>query len=185
MQSPHLKFRFAEHSEEAAFLRQLHDQLGVTREQLGEGWRWVIAEGPRVEAYLAPPEVASSLQRLLKVRMPYSLGLFAGRVDHGELQVSLELATRLMSSLPKRKMVLLRDEAEQPVLYGHDVLAGSIQQIERDVRRRELVILANERGEILALGQMLDDAAKLSRAALKGRAIRNLIDKGWYLRKGG
>ncbi|SRR5712692_1621227 len=178
-------FRFANRSEEPAFSRQLKEQLGVDKHQLGEGWRWVIVEGPRKEAYLAPQEVASSLERLLKQRMPYSLGLFAGGVDHEELQVSLELASSLGHFLPKRKLVLLRDEAEQPVLYGRDVLAGSIQHIERNVNRGELVVLANRASEILALGQMLSNADELVRATLKQRVVRNLIDKGWYLRKGG
>jgi ribosome biogenesis protein Nip4 len=180
-----LKFRFAECSEEEAFSRQLKEQLAVTEDQVGEDWRWVIAEGPRIEVYLAPQHVASSLERLLKIRMPYSLGLFAGGMEHGELQVSLELASSLTHLLPKRKMVLLSDEAEQPVLYGRDVLAGSVQFIEGHVRMGELIVLANEAGEILALGQMLLDAPKLKRAAPKQRVIRNLIDKGWYLRKGG
>ncbi len=180
-----MKFRFADRSEEAAFLKHLKEQLGVTQHQLGDAWRWVVAEGPRIEAYLAPPEVTSSLERLLKVRMPYSLGLFAGGVEHGELRVSLELASCLVQSLPKRKMVLLKDEAEQPVLYGRDVLAGSIHYFDRDLRRGELVVLAGKMREILALGQMLSDATKLERVARKGRVIRNLIDKGWYLRKGG
>ncbi len=185
MQSPHLMFRFADRSEEQSFSRQLKEQLGVEKHQLGDGWRWVIVEGPRMEAYLVPQEVASSLERLLMQRMPYSLGLFAGGVDHGELQVSLELASRLGHFLPKRKLVLLRDEAEQPVLYGRDVLAGSIRHIESSINRGELVVLANGAREILALGQMLSDSDELVRATLKQRVIRNLIDKGWYLRKGG
>lgn len=185
MQSPHLKFRFADRSEEQAFARHLKEQLAVDKHQLGNHWQWVIVEGPRIEAYLAPKELASSLEKLLKQRMPYSLGLFAGRVDHGKLQVSLELASKLADSLPKRKIVLLRDEAEQPVLYGRDVLAGSIKHIERNVKRGELVALANAAREILALGQTLDEANELAKAKPKQRAIRNLIDKGWYLRKGG
>ncbi len=185
MQSSHLKFRFADRSEEAAFARQLKEQLGITKHQLGDGWWWVVVEGPRMETYLAPQEVASSLERLLKIRMPYSLGLFAGGVEHGELQVSLELASSVAHLLPERKMVFLRAEAEQPVLYGRDVLAGSIHHIERNVERGELVVLANGAKEILALGQMLTDADELEHATPKQRVIRNLIDKGWYLRKGG
>lgn len=185
MQSPRLKFRFADRAEEAAFARDLKEQLAVTKHQSDQRWKWVIAEGPRIEAYLAPQEVASSLERLLKTRMPYSIGLFAGAVENGELQVSLELASSLTRLLPKRKIVLLRDEAEQPVLYGRDVLAGSIQYIERTVNKRELIILENTAGEILALGQLLLATEELERAAPKQRVIRNLIDKGWYLRKGG
>ena len=185
MQSPHLKFRFADSSERAAFQRQANEQLGIDEHQLENGWRWVVAEGPRTETYLTPREVAASLEQLLRVRMPYSVGLFAGGVEQGELQVSLELASNLLHLLPPRKIVLLRDEAEQPVLYGRDVLAGSIYHLERDLRRAELVVLANRAKEILALGELLVDVNELKRAPPQRRVIRNLIDKGWYLRKGG
>ncbi len=168
-----------------AFERQLKEQLGITEDQLTNGWRWVVAEGPRTETYLAPRDVAASLELLLMVRMPYSLGLFAGGVEHGELQISLELASKLFYFLPSRKIVLLRDEAEQPVLYGRDVLAGSIHRLERNLRRAELVVLANRAKEILALGELLADADELKHMPPQQRVIRNLIDKGWYLRKGG
>lgn len=185
MQSPHLKFSFADASKGAAFARQLKEQLGIEESQLQENWSWVVAEGPRTEAYLTPPEVASSLEKLLKNRMPYSLGLFAGGVERERLQVSLELASYFAGILPDRKLVTLKNEAEQPVLYGRDVLAGSIQHIEKTVRKRELIALTSQQEEILALGEMLADAQDLQRAAPNQRVIRNLIDKGWYLRKGG
>ncbi len=180
-----MKFRFAYAEEKAAFERQLKEQLGIAGDQLPNGWRWIIAEGPRTESYVAPHEVASSFERLSRVRMPYSLGLFAGGVERGDLQISLELASNLVHLLPRRKIVILKGEAEQPVLYGRDVLAGSIQHIETTMRRAELVVLANMSQEALALGELIIDARVLREAPPQQRVIRNLIDKGWYLRKGG
>ena len=185
MQSPQLRFRFADDSEKRAFERQLTDQLGITEQQHANGWRWVIAEGPRTETYLTPQEVALSLERLMRIKMPYSLGLFAGGLERGELRLSLELATNLRDVLPSRKIVLLKDEAEQPVLYGRDVLAGSIYRIESNLRRGELTVLANRGKEILALGELLCEGNEVRNTPPQRRVIRNLIDKGWYLRKGG
>ncbi len=180
-----MKFRFASSDEGRAFAEQLENQLGIAGAQLPDSSYWVLAEGPRTEAYLASEAVRSSLERLWKVRMPYSLGLFAGGVQRGRLSPSLELVSYLTNVLPEGKIVFLNEQAEQPVLYGHDVLAGSIKRIERTVRKGELVALANSLREILALGMMLIDAQSVKHAARSRRVIRNLIDKGWYLRKGG
>ncbi len=180
-----MKFSFADDAEEAAFMRELRAQLGITGAQLQNEWHWVVAKGPRMEAYLVPRGVSSSLERLLKARMPYSLGLFAGGVQGRRLHVSLELTTHFANLLPARKVVILKAEAEQPVLYGRDVLAGSIQHVDATVRKGELVVLANRVREILALGKMLIEASDIKHEASTRRVVRNLIDKGWYLRKGG
>lgn len=186
MQSSGLKFRLASRDEVAAFRGQLKDQLGVTEaQQLPDSLSWILAEGPRTEAYLVSEAMRSSLGRLWKVRMPYSLGLFAGGVQRERLSPSLELISYLTDVLPEGKIVFLKEQAEQPVLYGRDVLAGSVEKIERAVGKGELVALANNLREILALGSMLTDAQSVKHAAPSQRVIRNLIDKGWYLRKGG
>jgi hypothetical protein len=77
LQSTNVKFNFADTAEEEWLADEVYQQLGLEA-GVYNGWRWVLAEGPRVEAYLVPSRVASSLERLWNSRMPYSLGLFAG-----------------------------------------------------------------------------------------------------------
>jgi ribosome biogenesis protein Nip4 len=106
-------------------------------------------------------------------------------VQGRKLNVSLELASHFGKNIRAEKLVLLKVEAEQPILYGHDVLAGSILKISADAGKDELVVLANSSREILALGRLLTDASAIKHFVPTQRVIRNLIDKGWYLRKGG
>ncbi len=184
MQPAHLEFRFVEAGEGGWLSKQIQSQLGVGG-PAAVGWRWVVTSGPRVEVYLVPANVASSYERLLRARMPYFLGLFVGILQGRKLNVSLELASYVSRQLPARKIVILTSEAEQPILYGRDVLAGSVGHIDRGVKKDELVVLENTQNEVLALGKMLMDAKGAELAAPHQRVIRNLIDKGWYLRKGG
>lgn len=162
----------------------MRSEIGVQL-QTGSEWRWIVTEGPRQEVYLTPSQVASKFEELARTRMPYSLGLFMGGIQGGRLHVSLEAASYHAPAIPESKLVLVADEAEQPILYGRDVLAGSIRRINDDLPKADTVVIANNSKEILALGMLLMDAGRVGSLDAKHRCIKTLIDKGWYLRRGG
>ncbi len=123
-------------------------------------------EGRR-EIYITTSEVKRVLGAM--ERDPYSVGLYIGEVKNGKFFLGLEGAN-LIAPYTKKKVVVNKS-AEQLVLYGRDVFSKSVVDFST-CRQNEKCLLVNSSGEPLGIGLVEKDM------------VKNLMDRGWYLRKG-
>lgn len=140
----------------------------------------IVGEGKINEIFLVPIEVYDILNRTKNIRMPYYLGLFFGEID-GEFKISLE-GLWLISRYSKEKGIIVSEKGEQLFLYGRDVLEESIIEVGSSVRAGKKVIVFNKFYEPLGLGVMVKRSDK--RTGKPKVIIKNILDRGWYLRKG-
>jgi ribosome biogenesis protein Nip4 len=103
---------------------------------------------------------------------PESVGLFLGTQNKDEFEPSLALLEILAKISPKK--VFVNKEAEWLFLCGRDVFEQSVDKFNS---RSGLVLVQNENDENLGLGKITKGK--------KGLLIKNIMDRGEYLRAEG
>lgn len=122
------------------------------------------------------------------------LGLFIGRIKTKYRRISftpsLELG-HIVSINAKRNLVKVTDEGEKLFLYGRDLFTKSIVDARLPLLRNHYIVVINKNNEYVGLGIALRnilslyDLNKLKITDPELVLIKNYIDLGWYLRKGG
>jgi len=159
---------------------------GIVREFFN-GKHILVARAKRLEVFLVTDRMLELIVKIKKVgREPYCTGVFIGilREKRGRLtfRPSLDVMERLFQKA-KMNAVIVTAKAEQLVLYGRDVLVEGVLDILPPIR--EYTLIVNENLEVLALGKPIYKPEKWKVLDPKTPVVKNLIDKGWYLRRGG
>ncbi len=162
-----MKFRGPTARERKIILRAGRE-FGGDFERVLEDRVLLVAVGGRREVFLTNPSTFGVLEKL-KVN-PYFTGLYIGEIRNEKFALGLEGGYLLAPS--SRKRIVVGDSVEQLVLYGRDVFINSIREAYPGMKKGDRCLILNRRGEFLAVGKV------------EGKIIKNLIDRGWYLRKG-
>ncbi len=144
--------------------------------------RFMVGEGNWRELFIVNP---TTYELVINDEMisPYSVGLGFGEYKKSGLLLSLGGAG-ILCNQTEIKAVLV-DEAEQLFLFKRDIISTSISQITKKVNIGDKVIVVNTKNEFLGVGkleQILDDI--INHKDTRSIALRNIIDLGWFLRKG-
>lgn len=161
--------KFRELSEgEKKILEGLNKEYLADLDQALRGKALVVSHDGRREVFTTNKE---TLRVLRKMRVePYFLGLYLGEIKGQRFILGLEGGTLITPSSKKR--ITVDDRVEQLVLYGRDVFINSVHKSDLRLKEGDKCLVLNREGEFLAIGRV------------RGRIVRNLLDKGWYLRKG-
>lgn len=144
--------------------------------------RFMVGEGNWRELFIVNP-ITYELVISDETISPYSVGLGFGEYKKSGLLLGLG-GGGIISNQTEKKAVLI-DEAEQLFLFKRDIISKSISQIARNVNIGDKVIVVNTKDEFLGVGkleQILDDI--INHTEPRSIALKNIIDLGWYLRKG-
>jgi len=147
---------------------------GLSREYLADlgqalkGKALVVSHNGRREVFMTNKEALRVLHGM-QVE-PYFLGLYLGEIRGQRFILGLEGGTIITPF--SRKRITVDDKVEQLVLYGRDVFINSIHRFDARLKEGDKCLIINREGEFLAIGRV------------RGRIVKNLLDKGWYLRKG-
>ncbi len=128
----------------------------------------LVSHNGRREVFASNKDVAGVLHRMK--HEPYFAGLYLGEIKKGKFLLGLEGGTLLARHADKT--ITVDDKVEQLVLYGRDVFINSILKYGYPLKHGDKCLILNREGEFLAVGRFRDDI------------VENLLDKGWYLRKG-
>ncbi len=101
----------------------------------------------------------------------YSIGLYIGEIRGKYFLISLELAS-IIEPFTNNKIVV-NEKAEQLFLYGRDIFKESIVKEYKRFKLGERCLVLNKRHEVLGIGKY------------ERNIVKNLMDRGWYLRRGG
>lgn len=154
-----------------SFFEALQPQLA--KHALG---RYVVSVLPRGGVPVASAITPEALDLPEAVRSGVaSAGLALGTVEGETFHLDLQGAV-LASRYTKAQSVRVTEQAAQLVLYGRNVLGTSIVWGDPDLEKGDACIVANGRGEALAIGVIVG-SFKSSR-----EAVRPVHDLGTYLR---
>jgi len=140
----------------------------------------------RNELFLVSANMESFVSKYIKGIMkkePYSLGLFLGQIVKGKYEISMDIAEKLFIEA-KRNAIMVNDHALALFLYGRDIMAKSILKTYPPLSK--VVVVVNRFEDFLGLCKLTVKPKELLSGTLKGDEIvcLNVIDKGWFLRKG-
>ena len=164
---------------------QIDDDFGpgVTKHIMGDLMPVVLRKDDKKTIYLVPTDWRSHTEMEVKDFEPYSLGLFFGKMTHGEFRPSLSIIHRL-NEVSDNKLMVSRQGAES-FTYGRSILSESVVYITQGLHRGQRVIVLNEAGECLGLAKLSVDSVKVDRLAKDRLVAKNLVDIGWYIRRYG
>ncbi len=160
-------------------------QYWVEKEKLQlitEKYHFVIGDGNWKEVFITN-RTTSTFVTNKKHISPYSIGLGIGEIKNNELLLTLSGGYFISSHTDLK--AIINPEAEQLFLYMRDIYSKSIISIKEGLSKGDKVLVANTSNDYLGLGKILlpisdfGDPKKEDEVALK-----NIIDLGWYLRKG-
>lgn len=154
-----------------------------------EGYTPLYCSGEFTEVYLLKPELVETVRRLLRSgRVPYSAGLYAGRLRISKPRfipshILVEKVYRVLGT-PVRAVVLA-EKGLKTVLYGRDVLRASVMRCFEPVEPEEVLSVLGPDGYVYALAlSMVESCRSLEEMKPLDIVAKNIFDLGWYLRGG-
>ncbi|WP_456369567.1 PUA domain-containing protein [Geoglobus sp.] len=135
-----------------------------------------VVERGRRELYMCTRD-AWDLRNVIN---PQHLGMKVGEIGSRRLRLTIEGASLFVRS---RKRVFVSDKGEMLFLYGRDVFASSVTDVDSDVRENDVVFVVNRYGDVLGIGRSRFDAVRILEAEDDRVVVENLVDRGEYLRK--
>ncbi len=145
-----------------------------------------IYEGFFNEVYAINEDGKKIIDEILEKRKhPYALGFHVGRIRESKFIPSLELGYAAVTKT--NVYVIVNDKGEKNFLYGKDIFTESVIDIGTNIREKQIVLVLNGRHEYTGIGRALGTITKRGNKILARRKviIKNIIDLGWYLRRGG
>jgi ribosome biogenesis protein Nip4 len=145
----------------------------------------ITLKGKNRRIFLVSDDFWETLKQLTSRRNPTSLGIYFGQVDNGRFQISLPIilliAEHRDASIFK---FVLNEKGEQHILYGRNPQNRHIIKTQRDATKGSNVILVNIHGDPLGFGRLKVSTMQIQTMAPETPIIKNIVDLGWYLRKG-
>ncbi|MFW9988745.1 MAG: hypothetical protein ACFFC3_08835, partial [Candidatus Odinarchaeota archaeon] len=134
--------------------------------------------------YLLSKTQINSL-KILESNKIISAGLFFGFIKKGNFYLSLESAEFLYFNniISVFKKAQVNDKGEKSILYGNNLLKKMIYSFPDSFEQNDILLIFNKNEEILALAQSKIDYKYGQEDQSNELIAKNLIDKGFYLRK--
>ncbi|MHA1587042.1 MAG: NIP7 pre-PUA domain-containing protein [Candidatus Heimdallarchaeota archaeon] len=147
-----------------------------------EKYHFIIGDGNWKEVFITNKATSTFVTNEKRVS-PYSIGLGIGEIKNKNLLLTLSGGYFISPHTDKKAIITL--EAEQLFLYMRDIYCKSVISIKEGLSKGDKVLVVNTSTDYLGLGKILlpisdfGDPKKRDEVALK-----NIMDLGWYLRKG-
>jgi ribosome biogenesis protein Nip4 len=171
--------------EEHTILRRSFDRWGIFEFALHK--KLLISEkkvkgSTRRDAYLVTEEIAEAVPRNESLT---HMGIMIGRLFRKSFLPSMagvDLISRISATFP---FVTVNRTAEALVLYGRDVMYGSIVEFGRLSGNNTTLIILNEDRIAVGLGIGVVQLESSSHVPDKTIVVKTLVDAGHYLRHEG
>ena len=149
---------------------------------INENYQFIIGEGNWKEVFISN-STTSTIIKTFKDITPYSVGLGLGEIKNEEFLLSLSGGQFIFDYSDKK--VTINPEAEQLFLYKRDIHCKSIITIKNEFSPEDKVLITNSNDDYLGLGKIILPISEIRNPKnIDVVAIKNIIDLGWYLRKG-
>ena len=141
----------------------------------------IIGEGKWKEIFLVSDRMITILEAIADKKQPYSIGMQIGELDKNKkFKLSLEAVFEIVKFTSHK--IQLTAKGAQTILYGRNISFSAVDKIYK-AKKGDYAILLDENGFPIGVGKILYDLAKMQLNRFK-ICIKNIIDLGWYLRKG-
>ncbi|MEA2070133.1 MAG: NIP7 N-terminal domain-related protein [Asgard group archaeon] len=177
-----INFRKPTNDEKKIIIKELNYWVGRTHTKTFlEKFTLIIAEGNWKEALLVEKQTA---QKLFKEDIePYTIGLGLGEFKKNNFLLGLPIGSFLVNKTTKKAIV--SKKAEQLFLYQNNLYCQAFKTFPESINKNDKLLIINQNNDFLGIGKLIIEPFKVfSEEYRKDIAVINLIDLGWYLRKG-
>lgn len=174
-----LKFKLLDGSKKEGLIKYLNYFDESIFHKITNTHKIVITEGNKTEYYLVSNQIFKTYKKLKEISNPYCVGIYFGRIKNGQFAISLR-GIQIINEFTNKK-IQLNEIGELKFIYGKNINDKYIQKIYSDFKIEDLIIIVNYLGETLGLGKAITPVKQNSN---KNIMIKNMLDLGWYLRKG-
>jgi len=134
-----------------------------------------------VEIFIVPTNLERQLRLIRDTETLQHTGLYFGFVKGTEFQLSLEGAEYLFTTFFKQnriklKTITLTNEGAQSFLYGNTLKPTNFAQAPTSLNRKDVIFVLNPKSQFLGIGFIYTRDERLE--------LRNLVDYGYYIRRG-
>ena len=176
-------FRELHEKEKNALQEALSFWVPIEKEnEILKGHKFYVGEGRWKELFITNNKVKALLDKNPDIN-PYSIGLGFGEFRDNGFILSLSAASMIAKF--SDRSIKVNEKAESLFLYRRNILCQSILEINNDLKIDEKVLVVNEHSDFLGIGQLKITPSRVFLEKYEQQlAIKNLMDLGWYLRKG-
>ena len=135
--------------------------------------------------YLITEEVNKVLKRFQQIVDIISAGIYLGFIVRGKFFLSLEGAEILLKEelVPEQRFIKVNKEGEKAILYGNSIEKKMILDFSSELKKNSLILIFNRLKELIALGNVVVELENFEVFNERDILIKNLVDKGYYLRR--
>ena len=135
--------------------------------------------------YLITEEVNNVLKRFQQTVHIISAGIYLGFIIRGKFFLSLEGAEILLKEelVPEQRFIKVNKEGEKAILYGNQIEKRMILDSSSNLKKNSLILIFNQLNELIALGNVVVELENFEIFNERDILIKNLVDKGYYLRR--
>jgi len=134
-----------------------------------------VVEGRARELFMCTKDVWE-----LKNMDPVCMGIKVGEIGSKRIRLTLEGAFYFVKD---RKRVFVNERGEMLFLYGRDIFATSVVDVDDDILENDTVFVSNTFNDILGIGRARYPSSKILEIDDERVVVENLVDRGEYLRK--
>ena len=135
--------------------------------------------------YLITEEINKVLKRFQQTIDIISAGIYLGFIVRGKFFLSLEGAEILLKEelVPEQRFIKVNKEGEKAILYGNQIEKRMILDPSSNLKKNSLILIFNQLNELIALGNVVVELENFEIFNERDILIKNLVDKGYYLRR--
>jgi ribosome biogenesis protein Nip4 len=133
------------------------------------------------EIYLVPNQLERYLHLIKDSKTIQHTGIYFGFFKRTEFLLSLEGAEYLYSeffekNLIKLKTITVTEEAAKSFLYGNMLKPEDFMQSPKNLNRKDVIFVLNHLHQLIGIGYIYKRNDRVE--------LRNLVDYGYYIRRG-
>lgn len=136
------------------------------------------------QIYLLSEEIKKILKKI-SVNDISSGGLYFGFIKRGEFYLSIEGAEYLHKRgyISDLLQIYVNKHGEKSILYGNNILKNMLIIKSYNFKENDFVLIFNDKDELIAIGNSVIEASDVKNLRPDGLVVKNLSDKGIYLRE--
>ncbi len=133
------------------------------------------------EIFLVPRRLERYLKLIRDYKILQHTGIYFGFLKGKEFLLSLEGAEYLFNqyhakNLFKLKTIKVTEEGSKSFLYGNNLKPEDFKESPKSLNRKDVIFMLNSDGYFIGIGYIYKRDERLE--------LRNLIDYGYYIRRG-
>ena len=135
--------------------------------------------------YLVSCENSTILEEKIKNENINTAGIYFGFIKKGIFHLSLEGAEFFLDEnlIPIQFILSVTNKGEKAILYGNPIIKRMIFNIPSDLQKDTILLVINESRKLIALARSEIDYSNYNLLNQGDLVAKNLVDKGYYLRK--